>query len=62
MEDIEISLVMGAVLFIQPIPIRVQAVAVLHGELAHADQPGARTWVVAPLGLDVVDQARQLLI
>ncbi len=59
---VEICLVMVAVLPIQSIPIGIQAVAVFHGELAHADQSGARSGVIPPLGLDVIDQSRQLLV
>jgi hypothetical protein len=47
--DVEIRLVVGAVLFVEAVPVGVQAVTVLHSELTEADQPGARTRVVAPL-------------
>ncbi len=53
---------MRAVLLVQPGSVHIEAVAVFHGELAHADQPGAWARVVAPFGLDVVDEARQLAV
>ena len=61
-EDIEICLVMGAILLIQPFPVGVQAVAVLHRELAHPDQAGARPRIIPEFGLQVVDQSRELAI
>ena len=59
-EDAEVRLVVRVVLASQPVPVGVEAVGVEHGELAHADQPGARACLVAPFGLDVVDQGGQL--
>jgi hypothetical protein len=61
-EDAEVGVVMVVILLIQAVPVCVEAVAVQHGELAHADQPGARAGIVAPLGLDVVDQRGQLAV
>lgn len=51
-----------AVLRIQPGLVAIQAVAVLHGELADADQTAARARLIAPLGLDVVNERRQLAV
>ena len=55
MEDVEITLVMGAVLLFEAGPIGVEAIGVLHGELAHANKARAGAGIVAPLGLDVID-------
>ena len=59
-EDVEIGLVMRLILGIQALPGGVQAVTVQHGELAHADQPGARAGVITPFGLQLIDQRRKL--
>jgi len=48
-EDTEVCPVLGLVL-------PVQAVGVLHGELAGTDEAGPGTRVVAPLRLDLVDE------
>ena len=57
-KDIEISLVVSAVLLVKPVFIGVQTVAVLHSKFTHADEAGARTRVIAPFGLNVIDQTR----
>ena len=51
---------MVAVLLLQPGLVGVEGVAVLHGELAHPQQAGARPRVVAPFRLQVVEELRQL--
>jgi hypothetical protein len=61
-EDIEISVVMCLVLKVQPLPGLVQGVAVQHGEFADPDQPGPWAGIVAPLGLDMVEQLGQLAV
>ena len=55
MEDVEILLVMGAVLLFEALPVGVEAVGVLHGEFAHSDEARAGAGIVAPLGLDMID-------
>ena len=42
--------------------VTVERVGVLHHELAHAEQPSARTRLVAHLRLEVVEDLRQLLV
>ena len=49
-------------LAIQPGIVHVQRIRVLHGELAHADQPAARARLVAELSLQVVDKLRKLAV
>ncbi len=58
MEDVEVCLVMCPVLNIESILVDIQAVAVLHREFAHPDQPGPWPRIIAPFGLNVVDQHR----
>ena len=53
---------MRLVLPVQPFPGGVQSVAVEHGKFTHADQASARARVIAPLGLDVIDQGRELAV
>jgi hypothetical protein len=60
-KDVEVGLVVQAVLRLKPLGIGVEAVAIEHGELARPDQPGAGAWIVAH-GLDVVDELRQLAV
>ena len=54
MEDVEVLLIMGAVLLFEALPVGVEAVGILHGELAHPDEARAGAGVVAPLGLDMI--------
>ena len=61
-KDVKVGLIVGPILGVQAFPVHVQAVAVLHGELSYPDQPGAWAGVIAPLGLDVVHEAWQLLV
>jgi hypothetical protein len=60
LEDAVVGPAVGLELLIQPRVVGVQRVGVLHGELAHPDQAAARAGLVAELGLQVVDQLRQL--
>ncbi len=53
---------MGPILLVQPLPIPVEAVAVFHGELAHANQAAAGAGFIPPFGLDVVDERGELAI
>ena len=50
------------VALVEPRPVAVERVRVLHHELAHADEPAARARLVAELRLEVVDDHRQLAI
>ena len=61
-EDVEIGLIMGPVLGFEASLIGVQAVAVLHRKLPNPEQPRAGPRIVPPLGLEMVDQLRQLAI
>jgi hypothetical protein len=64
-EPVERALVGDAVLLVaglQPGIVDVEAVAVLHRELAPAQQAGAGAGFVAVLGLDLVDDQRQVLV
>ena len=47
---------------VQPGPVQVEAVGVLHGELAGAHQAGLGPRLVAQLGLELVPQLRQLAV
>ena len=47
---------------LQPLVVAIEGVGVLHDELARAQDPGARARLVAALGLEVVEQHRQLPI
>ena len=61
-EDPLVGLVVELVAVVQPGLVDVERVAVLHDELADADQPAARARLVAELGLEVVDDQRQLAV
>ena len=50
------------VLRVQSRLVPVEGVGILHRELADPDQPAAGARLVAPLGLDVVDDHRQLAV
>ena len=45
---------------VEGVAVAVEGVGVLHDELARAQHPGARPRLVAPLGLEVVQQLREL--
>ncbi len=62
LEDLEVRPVMGPVLDVEAGLVGVEAVGVLHGELAGADHPGTRARVVTPLDLDLEDQLGQLAV
>jgi hypothetical protein len=47
---------------LQPVLVAIEGIGVLHDELARAQDPGARARLVAALGLEVVEQHRQLAI
>ncbi len=61
-EDVEIGLVLAPVLRVEANLVNVEAVGVLHGELAHPDQAGPRPRVVTELDLDLVHQPRQVTV
>jgi hypothetical protein len=61
-ERAHVRAVLGPVARIEAGVVAVAAVGVLHDELADADQPAPGAWLVAPLGLEVVDLQRQLAI
>ena len=61
-EDALVGLVVQLVAVVQPGLVGIAAVAVLHDELADADQPAAGARLVAELGLEVVDDQRQLTV
>ena len=62
LEDPAVRAVVRPVRGVQARLVAVAAVRVLHHELAHADQPAAGPWLVAPLRLEVVDDHRQLAV
>ncbi len=47
---------------VEPLPRKVEGVAVLHGELAHAQEPALGPRLVAELGLDLVPDLRELAV
>ena len=53
-EDARVGVVVELVGAVEARLITVGAVGVLHRELAHANESTARSWFVAPLGLEVV--------
>ena len=59
-EDAGVGRVVGQVGGVQPGLVGVERVRILHHELAHADQAAARSRLVTELGLEVVDDGRQL--
>src|SRR3990170_5564925 len=62
LEDARVRVVMEAVAPVEPVPVDVAAVGVLHRELANPDEPAPRAWFVAELRLEVVDDDGQLAI
>ena len=54
-EDVLVGAVHLLVGDVQPLPVGIQAVEVLHGELAQADEAATGPWLVAELLLDLVD-------
>ncbi len=61
-EDLEVRVVMRPVLGVEARLVEIEAVGVLHGELAGADHPGPRAGIVSPLDLDLEDESRELSI
>ena len=61
-EDPDVGVAVQLVGLVQPGLVDVEGVGVLHDELATAQQAGARTGLVAVLGLDLVDRQRQVLV
>ena len=59
-KNIEIGLIKVWVIAVDTCFVPVEGVGVLHRELAHAQQTGARAWLVAKLGLDLIEHCRQL--
>jgi hypothetical protein len=62
LERSDVGAVLGLVARVQARLVTVAAVGVLHDELSHADQATTGTWLVAPLGLEVVDLHRELAV
>ena len=61
-EDGAIGPIMQVVALVQPFRVQVEAVAVLHKELPHPQQPRLRPRFIAKLRLDLVPDLRQLLV
>ena len=61
-EDAHISLALQLVRALEALVVDVEAVRVLHDELAAAQQARAGARLVAVLGLDLVDRERQVLV
>ena len=61
-EDPEVRFMERPVLLVQTLFVSIQAIGVLHGELAGPDQASPGTRVVAELGLDLVDEPGQPLV
>ena len=60
--DAEVGVVVGLVDLLKSFLVLVEAVAVLHGELAYADEARSGSGVVAPLGLELVNKKREPLV
>jgi len=61
-EDVLVGLEHLLVAHVQALPVGVEAVEVLHAELAQADDAAPRPRLVPELGLDLVDQDGQVAI
>jgi hypothetical protein len=61
-EDADVRRAVGVVAGLQPRVVDVEAVGVLHDELAAAQETGARAGLVAVLRLDLVERERQVLV
>ena len=61
-EDPVVGLDVQAVGLVEPLLVAVEAVGVLHDELARAQHPGARPRLVALLDLQVVEDQRQVAV
>ena len=61
-EDPDVGVAVLLVARVEAGVVDVEGVAVLHHELAAAQQPGAGPCLVAVLGLDLVDRQRQVLV
>ena len=61
-EDADVGVAVQLVGLVEPGLVEVEGVGVLHDELAAAQDAGARTRLVAVLGLDLVDRQRQVLV
>ena len=61
-EDSAIGRVVQIVALVEPRRVDVEGIAVLHDELAHAQQSRLGPRLVAKLGLDLVPDLRQLLV
>src|SRR5438034_541107 len=62
LEDLPVRLGVLAEALVEPRLVAVERIAVLHDELADADQPAPRARLVAVLRLEVVPDLRQLLV
>ena len=61
-EDVEIGLVEFGIVGVDAGLVAVKGVGVLHRELAHANQTRPWAWLVAELGLNLVEHHRQLAV
>ena len=62
LEQLDVGIAMPLVRLRQTLVVQVEAVRVLHHELAAAQQPGTRAGLVAVLGLDLIDDERQVAV
>ena len=61
-EDLLVGLAVRVILSLEPVVVDVEGVGVLHQELATAQDAGTRAGLVAVLGLDLVQQQREVLV
>src|SRR5437764_10896218 len=61
-KDAAVSLIVLLVRDIQARGINVKGIRILHGELAHANQSGLGTRLIAKLVLNLIPDLRQLLV
>ena len=61
-EDIRVSIVHVVIALIQPFPVCIEGIGVLHDELPGTQQSETRTVLVSVLHLDLIQVGRQLLI
>ena len=60
LEDPDVRAVVGPVACVEAIVVSIAAIGVLHHELADPDEAAPRAWLVAELGLEVVEPDWQL--
>ncbi|GBD46661.1 hypothetical protein HRbin41_01491 [bacterium HR41] len=61
-EDARVGAAVELVGALEPLSVAIEAVGVLHHELAHAQKPRARAGLVASLQLELVEDQRQLAV